>query len=182
MPKTLLRSTVSKEGKTKLKKQTEEAIASGKLAHLVKDIRQNNHQSGSQARNNVKVINMIRGEGSRKRSVEGERSDPTDELTFPAIPWNQVTDKPIILEGTIEDHQTKKMQRSVGRFLGRSVLSFRNNRPSSNHGKGKKKQKCANGICNNKMSFTVQRHNRKDRNEKPRSGWLYHLFYDQISH
>ncbi|GJY99043.1 hypothetical protein Tco_0516473 [Tanacetum coccineum] len=54
-----------------LKKQIEEAMASGKLAHLVKDIRRTNQRNGSQGRNNVKVINMIREEGSRK---------------FPAIP------------------------------------------------------------------------------------------------
>ncbi|GJQ89125.1 reverse transcriptase domain-containing protein [Tanacetum coccineum] len=61
------------------------------------------------------------------------------------------------------------MQSSTGKFLGRNVPPFRNNRPSSNHGKGRKKQNSANGICNNKMSFVVQRHNRKDRNEKPQS-------------
>ncbi|GKC77720.1 hypothetical protein Tco_1128494 [Tanacetum coccineum] len=43
-----------------LKKQIEEAVASGKLAHLVKDIRQNNQRNGSPGRNDVKVINMIR--------------------------------------------------------------------------------------------------------------------------
>nr|GFA84409.1 hypothetical protein [Tanacetum cinerariifolium]GFB30843.1 hypothetical protein [Tanacetum cinerariifolium] len=65
------------------------------------------------------------------------------------------------------------MQSSAGRFLVRKVPPFGNNRPSSNHGKSKKKQNDANGICNNKMSFTIQRHNRKDQNEKPQSGKLY---------
>ncbi|GJV43918.1 reverse transcriptase domain-containing protein [Tanacetum coccineum] len=92
-----------------LKKQIKETVASGKLAHLVKDIRRNNQRNGSQERNNVKVINMIRGEGSLKRPFEGERSDLTDELTFPAIPWNQLTDEPIILEGMIEGHQVRRI-------------------------------------------------------------------------
>ncbi|GJS68728.1 hypothetical protein Tco_0683293 [Tanacetum coccineum] len=57
-----------------LKKQIEEAVASGKLAHLVKNIRRNNQKNGSQGKNNVKVINMIRGGGNCKRPFEGERS------------------------------------------------------------------------------------------------------------
>ncbi|GKC41930.1 hypothetical protein Tco_1059652 [Tanacetum coccineum] len=61
------------------------------------------------------------------------------------------------------------MQSSANRFLRRNVPPFGNNRPSSNYGKGKKEQNGANGICNSKMSFAVQRHNRKDRNEKPQS-------------
>ncbi|GKF11857.1 hypothetical protein Tco_0049783 [Tanacetum coccineum] len=85
-----------------LKKQIEEAVGSGKLAHLVKDIRQNNQKNGSQGRNNVKVINMIREGGNRKRPFEEERSGLTDELTFPAIPRNQIADEPIILEEVIE--------------------------------------------------------------------------------
>nr|GEZ38242.1 hypothetical protein [Tanacetum cinerariifolium] len=88
-----------------LKNQIEEAVALGKLAHLVKDIHWNNQRNGSQVRNNVKVINMIRGEGSHKRPFEGER----------------------------------------------------------------KEQNGANGVCYNKMSFSIQHHNRKDQNEKPQS-------------
>ncbi|GKB03817.1 reverse transcriptase domain-containing protein [Tanacetum coccineum] len=61
------------------------------------------------------------------------------------------------------------MQSSANRFLRRNRPPSGNNRPSSNHGKGRKEQNDANGVCNNKMSFTVQRNNRKDRNEKPRS-------------
>ncbi|GJV50664.1 hypothetical protein Tco_1446405 [Tanacetum coccineum] len=58
-----------------LKKQIEEVVVEGKLDHLVKDIHRNNQRNKSQGRNNVKVINMIRGGGSRKRPFEGERSE-----------------------------------------------------------------------------------------------------------
>ncbi|GJT35713.1 reverse transcriptase domain-containing protein [Tanacetum coccineum] len=92
-----------------LKKQIEEAVASGKLAHLVKDIRRNNQRNGNQGRNGVKVINMIRVEGSRKRPFEEGRSDMMNELTFPAILWSQLTDEPIILEGIIEGNQVRKI-------------------------------------------------------------------------
>ncbi|GKA07657.1 reverse transcriptase domain-containing protein, partial [Tanacetum coccineum] len=84
-------------------------MASGKLAHLVKDIRQTNQRNGSQGRNNVKVINMIREEGSRKRPFKEGRSGLMNELTFSVIPQSQLTDKPIILEGIIEGDQVRRI-------------------------------------------------------------------------
>nr|GEV98701.1 reverse transcriptase domain-containing protein [Tanacetum cinerariifolium] len=57
-----------------LRKQIEEVVASGKLAHLVKDIHRNNRWNGNPGRNGVKVINMIRQEGNHKRSFEERRS------------------------------------------------------------------------------------------------------------
>ncbi|GKE18186.1 hypothetical protein Tco_1425763, partial [Tanacetum coccineum] len=92
-----------------LKKQIEEAVVSRKLAHLVKDICQNNQRNESQGRNNVKVTNMIRGGENHKRPFEGDRSGLTDELAFPAIPRNRLMDETIILEGMIEDHQVRRI-------------------------------------------------------------------------
>nr|GEU93406.1 hypothetical protein [Tanacetum cinerariifolium]GEU93418.1 hypothetical protein [Tanacetum cinerariifolium]GEZ40659.1 hypothetical protein [Tanacetum cinerariifolium] len=74
------------------------------------------------------------------------------------------------------------MQSSAGRFFRRNVSSSGKNRSSNNYGKGRKKQNGANGVRDNKMSFAIQRHNRNDRNETPRSGRFYHPFYDQIPH
>ncbi|GKA44422.1 hypothetical protein Tco_0737146 [Tanacetum coccineum] len=76
-------------------------------------------------------------------------------------------DEPIILEGMIEDHQAKKMQSSANRFLGRNVPPFGDYRPSSNYGRDRKEQNGADRVCDSKMSFAIQRHNRKDQNEKP---------------
>ncbi|GJZ55095.1 hypothetical protein Tco_0610288 [Tanacetum coccineum] len=92
-----------------LKKQIEDVVASGKLTHLVKDIRRNNQRNGGQGRSNIKVINMIRGGRSRKRPFEGERSGLTKELTFPAIYQGHSTDGPIILEGMIEGRQVRRI-------------------------------------------------------------------------
>ncbi|GJZ62915.1 hypothetical protein Tco_0619336 [Tanacetum coccineum] len=61
------------------------------------------------------------------------------------------------------------MQSSADRFLRRNIPPSGNNRPSSNYRKGRKEQNGANRVCNNKISFVVQHHNRKDRNEKPES-------------
>ncbi|GKC47072.1 hypothetical protein Tco_1064794 [Tanacetum coccineum] len=71
-----------------LKKQIEEAVASGKLAHLVKDIRRNNQRNGNQGRNGVKVINMIREEGNRKSPFK-ERSPGS----WKEIQWRQHEEK-----------------------------------------------------------------------------------------
>nr|GEU75306.1 zinc finger, CCHC-type [Tanacetum cinerariifolium] len=72
-----------------LRKQIEEAVASGKLAHLVKDIRRNNQQNGNPGRNDVKVINMIRQEGNCKRSFEERRSGPTSDPMSLEKTWGQ---------------------------------------------------------------------------------------------
>ncbi|GJX33370.1 hypothetical protein Tco_0865401 [Tanacetum coccineum] len=54
-----------------LKKQIEEAVASGRLAHLVKDIRQSGQKSKGSAKGKKKVINMVRpkdtGRGPTRR-------------------------------------------------------------------------------------------------------------------
>ncbi|GKA38555.1 hypothetical protein Tco_0731106 [Tanacetum coccineum] len=84
-------------------KQIEEAVASGKLTHLVKDIRQGNKRYRGQGRGNVKVINMVELRGNRKRPYEMEGPRLIEEIAFPTIPQNSLADAPIILEGTIED-------------------------------------------------------------------------------
>ncbi|GKC66965.1 hypothetical protein Tco_1099563 [Tanacetum coccineum] len=66
-----------------MERQIEEVVASGKLAHLVKDIRRNNQRNGNHGGNGVKVINMIREKGNRKRPFKEERSGLMNELTFP---------------------------------------------------------------------------------------------------
>ncbi|GJR33200.1 reverse transcriptase domain-containing protein [Tanacetum coccineum] len=68
-----------------LKKQIEEAVASGKLAHL-----------------------------KPKRPYEEERAGLTKELTFPVIPQNSLTDESIILEGMIEGHQIRRIHVDSG--------------------------------------------------------------------
>ncbi|GJY27673.1 reverse transcriptase domain-containing protein [Tanacetum coccineum] len=92
-----------------LKKQIKEVMASGKLAHLVKDIYRNNQWNVNQRRNNVKVINMIREEGSRKGPFEEGTSCLMNKLTFLAITRSQLMDEPIILEGITKGIQVRRI-------------------------------------------------------------------------
>ncbi|GJZ65437.1 hypothetical protein Tco_0622133 [Tanacetum coccineum] len=92
-----------------LKKQIEEALALGKLAHLVKDIRRGNQRNESQGRGGVKFINMVGSEGSRKRPYKMEKPGLTEEIAFPAIPPNSLTYAPIILEGTIKGYHVQRI-------------------------------------------------------------------------
>ncbi|GJS32746.1 reverse transcriptase domain-containing protein [Tanacetum coccineum] len=193
-----------------LKKQIEEAVASGKLSHLVKDIRRNNEKNGSQVKGGVKIINMVNAGANRKRPYERERSGLTEELTYATVPQNNLTDKLIVLEVMIEVHQVRrihidggssseimyehcfknfsanvrsrlrKCKISVGRILRRSISPSRLDLPPSNHGRTRKKQDGTNGICDSKVSLTLQCHNGKNLNEKSRSRGINHSFYDQV--
>nr|GEX68356.1 hypothetical protein [Tanacetum cinerariifolium] len=105
--------------------QKRESRGLEKVSPSGEDICQTNQRNGSQGRNSAKVINMIREGGNHKRSFEEGRSGLTDELTFPTILWNQLTDEPIIIEGIIE---------------GRNTSCPGSNRSLSNYGKSIKKE------------------------------------------
>nr|GEY02764.1 hypothetical protein [Tanacetum cinerariifolium] len=134
-------------------------------------------------RNGVKVVNMIRQEGTRKRSFEERRFSVMSKVTFPTILRSQLIDEPVILEGIKEENQLRRILVDGGsssEIMG-NISSLRSNRSSSNFRKGRKKQDGANGVSNNKMSVVIQNHNRKDQNKKPLSGF-YHPLHDQIPH
>ncbi|GJW54237.1 hypothetical protein Tco_0098322 [Tanacetum coccineum] len=60
---------------------------------------------------------MINGGRNHKRLYEVERSGLTEELTFPSIPRNRLTDEPIILEEMIEGHQARRIHVDGGSSL-----------------------------------------------------------------
>ncbi|GJR87490.1 hypothetical protein Tco_0211501 [Tanacetum coccineum] len=92
-----------------LKKQIEDDVESGKLAHFVKYIRQGNQRNKGQGRGNIKVINMVGLGGNRKRPYEMEGPRLTKEIAFPTIPRNSMADAPIILEGKIKGFQFRRI-------------------------------------------------------------------------
>ncbi|GKD13958.1 reverse transcriptase domain-containing protein [Tanacetum coccineum] len=57
-----------------LKKQIKEEVASGRLAYLVKDIRQGGQKSKGSAKGKDKVINMVRSQRVRRIHVDGGSS------------------------------------------------------------------------------------------------------------
>ncbi|GJT83311.1 hypothetical protein Tco_1057653 [Tanacetum coccineum] len=92
-----------------LKKQIEEAVASRKLAHLVKDIRQGNQRNRSHRRRGVKVINMVGSGGYRRRPYEMAEPRVMEEIVFSAIFGDNLTDTSIILEATIEGFRVRRI-------------------------------------------------------------------------
>ncbi|GJT70334.1 hypothetical protein Tco_1029620 [Tanacetum coccineum] len=68
-----------------LKKQIEEAVASGRLAHLVKDIRQGGQKGKGSAKGKEKVINMVKSQGHRKRPYERVEHWMDNAIALPRI-------------------------------------------------------------------------------------------------
>nr|GEV04967.1 ribonuclease H-like domain-containing protein [Tanacetum cinerariifolium] len=92
-----------------IKKQIKDVVASGKLARLVKGIRQGNQRSRGQGCGNVKVINMVGLEGNRKRPYKIEGPRMMEEIAFLVIPQNSLANAPIILEGTVEGFWVRRI-------------------------------------------------------------------------
>ncbi|GKB05761.1 hypothetical protein Tco_0833956 [Tanacetum coccineum] len=67
-----------------LKKQIEEAVDSGKLDHLVKDIRQGGQQNKNASKDKANVINMVRSYGYQKRRYERMEEWMDNEKAFPS--------------------------------------------------------------------------------------------------
>nr|GEV61650.1 reverse transcriptase domain-containing protein [Tanacetum cinerariifolium] len=160
----------------------EEVMASGKLAHLVKDIRQGNKRNRGQGRGNVKVINTIGLGGNRKRPYETEEPRVTEEIEFPSIPRNSLTDALIILEGTIEGFRVRRIYVDRGNsseIMG-NLPPSRVDRPPGNHERTKKKQNRPVGVRHSEMSLTLQCHPRENGDEKPRRSRINHTLNDQF--
>ncbi|GJX41632.1 hypothetical protein Tco_0256622 [Tanacetum coccineum] len=64
----------------------EEAVASRRLAHLVKDIRQGGQKGKGSSKGKEKVINIVRSQGYRKRPYERVEHWMDNAITFPSVP------------------------------------------------------------------------------------------------
>ncbi|GJV50350.1 hypothetical protein Tco_1440562 [Tanacetum coccineum] len=92
-----------------LKKQIEEAVASGRLAHLVKDIRQGGQKGKGSAKGKEKVINMVRSQGYRKRPYERVEHWMDNAITFPSVPRYQLMNCPVVVEAMIEGFRVRRI-------------------------------------------------------------------------
>ncbi|GJX54059.1 hypothetical protein Tco_0282428 [Tanacetum coccineum] len=98
-----------------LKKQLEASLESGKLNHLVKDVRQKGNNRGRHPRNNNgrgRVINMVQEIGDyRKR--KSWRSQPEEcinvSITFPPVAAEDVSDDPLVIEAEAEGYWVRRV-------------------------------------------------------------------------
>ena len=86
-----------------LKEQLKKAIESGKLDHLIRDVRQRNRappRNNNQA-NQGRIINMVRGRtgGVKRKAVDLEEEEWMNvPISFPPILPGDVSDEPLIVE------------------------------------------------------------------------------------
>ncbi|GJY20452.1 hypothetical protein Tco_0393018 [Tanacetum coccineum] len=121
-----------------------------------------------------------RSHSLKKVSSSGKRHPPEQsEERKPRKEWRESHKHDKWWKKAQETIQSLKDSRRQ-RFLRRSIPSLGFGRPSIDHGRGRKKQDCANGIRNSKVSFTIKCHNGKNRDEKSWSGGFDHPFYDQV--
>ncbi|GKB35285.1 reverse transcriptase domain-containing protein [Tanacetum coccineum] len=98
-----------------LKRQLEAALESGKLNHLVKDVRQRGNNRGRQAvsnNTNGKVINMVyvRAEGKKRKCQRGMDEDWMNvPITFPSIQPDDVSDEPLIIKAEVEGYLVRRV-------------------------------------------------------------------------
>ncbi|GJZ61554.1 reverse transcriptase domain-containing protein, partial [Tanacetum coccineum] len=97
-----------------LKKQIEEAVASGRLAHLVKDIRQGGQKGKGSAKGKEKVINMVRSQGYRKRPYERVEHWMDNAIALPSVPRYQLMNCPVVVEVMIEGFRRESRIPLVG--------------------------------------------------------------------
>ncbi|GJS76730.1 reverse transcriptase domain-containing protein [Tanacetum coccineum] len=96
-----------------LRKQLEMALESGKLNHLVKDVRQ--RRRGSHGRDDpqlAKIINVISVNSvkDKKQKVrEATESWINVLISFPAIPSDDISEEPLIVEAEVEGYLVRRV-------------------------------------------------------------------------
>ncbi|GJT86671.1 reverse transcriptase domain-containing protein [Tanacetum coccineum] len=100
-----------------LKKQIKEAVASGRLAHLVKDIRQSGQKSKGSAKGKKKVINMVRSQGYRKRPYKKIEHWMDNTIAFLSVPRYQLMDCLVVVDALIEGFRVKRIHVDGGSSL-----------------------------------------------------------------
>nr|GEY23573.1 hypothetical protein [Tanacetum cinerariifolium] len=90
-----------------LKKHIEEAVALGRLAHLVKDIRQGGQKSKGSAKGKEKVIGMVRSQGYRKRPYERVEHWMDNAIAFHLVPRYQLMDCPVAVDALIKGFRVR---------------------------------------------------------------------------
>ncbi|GKC05684.1 reverse transcriptase domain-containing protein [Tanacetum coccineum] len=100
-----------------LKRQLEMALESGKLNHLVKDVRQrgkgNQRNNGPQK---AKVINMVQShplDRKRKTTMRDEEWMNVP-ITFPPVPARDLSEEPLVVEAEVEGYLVRRIHIDEG--------------------------------------------------------------------
>ena len=85
-----------------LKKQIEATLESGKLDHLIRNVRQQGRDAQKDNHRGKKVINMIGSVGSVKRKAK-EQEEPWMQvpLTFPPVSSEDLSEEPLVVEAEV---------------------------------------------------------------------------------
>ncbi|GKF27013.1 hypothetical protein Tco_0082907, partial [Tanacetum coccineum] len=102
----------SHNGCIQLRKQLEIALESGKLNHLMKDLRQRVERRQNRNPLAPKVINMVDVHSSKKKKRkdrEAMESWMNTPISFPPIMTNDASDEPLIIEAEIEGYLVRRV-------------------------------------------------------------------------
>nr|GEZ17174.1 reverse transcriptase domain-containing protein [Tanacetum cinerariifolium] len=98
-------------------RQLEMALESGKLNHLIKDVRQRGrgNAKGKDAGKD-KVINMIRSwpDDRKRKSVERDESWMKAPIVFPHLSMGDASDEPLIVEAVMEGYLVRRVYMDQG--------------------------------------------------------------------
>nr|GEV02201.1 retrotransposable element Tf2 [Tanacetum cinerariifolium] len=127
----------------RLRRQLEIALKSGKLNHLIKDVRQRG-QRNTKGRDigKYKVINMVRSwpEDKKRKSTKRDESWTKAPIVFPPLLMEDVLDEPLIIESVMEGYLVSSVYVDQGALVevgkeansrekGQSKYSFGGRRP-----------------------------------------------------
>ncbi|GKD74935.1 hypothetical protein Tco_1333217 [Tanacetum coccineum] len=103
-----------------LRRQLEMALESGKLNHLIKDVRQQGqgNAKGRDARKD-KIINMIRSwpDDNKRNSIERDESWMKEPISFPHLLVEDVSDEPLVIEAVMEAYLVRRVYIDQGASL-----------------------------------------------------------------
>ncbi|GJT12980.1 hypothetical protein Tco_0860022 [Tanacetum coccineum] len=95
-----------------LRKQLEIALESGKLNHLMKDLRQRVERRQNRNPPAQKVINMVNVHSSKKKKrKDREATEPwmNTPISFPPIMTDDASDEPLIIEAEVEGYLVRRV-------------------------------------------------------------------------
>lgn len=94
-----------------LQKQLEEALESGKLNHLIKDVKQKGAVQRGEEPRKGKIINMARTNSDGRKRKDRERTEGwmNVPIIFPPILSDDVSDEPLIIEAMIEGYLVRRV-------------------------------------------------------------------------